>query len=84
MEKEERANNSNTDMQVQPESLLGESETEEVQGQSGNFQSMNPDTQVILVEENEQTNSFNWRLTKKNIGSFLVIVLSMLFFFFIF
>ena len=34
MEKEERANNSNTDMQVQPESLLGESETEEVQGQS--------------------------------------------------
>lgn len=84
MEKEERANNSNTDMQVQPESLLGESETEEVQGQSGNFQSMNPDTQVILVEENEQSNSFNWRLTKKNIGSFLVIVLSMLFFFFLF
>lgn len=47
-------------------------------------QDFDHNTQVILVEENEYAHSFNWRLTKKNIGSFLVIILSMLFFFFLF
>ena len=31
-------------------------------------QDFDHNTQVILVEENEYAHSFNWRLTKKNIG----------------
>ena len=88
MEKEECENNRNVDTQEMENSLktqtLESAGSEESMEQNINFQNMNPDTQVILVEGNDQTNSFNWRLTKKNVGSFFVIVLSMIFFFFLF
>ncbi|MBQ4522555.1 MAG: AI-2E family transporter [Lachnospiraceae bacterium] len=85
MAKEERENNVNVDIKEtgQTGTLLRETGPEE-EAENINFQNSNPDTQVILVEGNEQTNSFNWRLTKKNIGSFFVIALSMIFFFFLF
>ena len=44
----------------------------------------NENTQLILIEENDYHQSYNWRLTKKSIGTFLVIVFSMVFFFLLF
>ena len=87
MEKEEQENNANMDTQEAERQggLLVEASPEEgVQGQAVDFQKMSLGNQAILEAGNEQNNSFNWRLTKKNIGSFLVIVLSMIFFFFLF
>ena len=86
MAKKERNNQEEVNEQKRNEKddTQNEAEVSEDTRNSTVNQDFDHNTQVILVEENEYAHSFNWRLTKKNIGSFLVIILSMLFFFFLF
>lgn len=70
-------------MEVEKTGEQIEMEPENVMDQTAGSLSLSEGTHNVL-EASDQNHAFNWRLTKKNIGSFLVIVLSMLFFFFLF